>query len=440
MSEALEKRAEIVKLARLLDREPSTLGYLESVPSQDIRALRERVTDMLFTAHGGTLGRLAAASKVLPVGLVAMLGERVFGPVLSARVAGLLEPGRAVEMAARLPTPFLADVAVELDPRRASDVIARIPAQRVGEITRELLAREEYVTMGRFVGHLSDEAISAAIGVMDDRQLLQVAFVLEEKSSLDRLVDLLPEERVDTVGDAAAAWNLWPEALDLLSHLSDQRRGALADRAAGREDAVLDSLVAAAQQERIWDAVLPVARSMSEASRQRFATLRSIQAEGALEEIVRVAAEQALWAELIPIARFLPADAQRRVAIAAGSLELDQVATERLAAAVIEHDLWDEVLEIAERMPGGELNLLAERIIAVDSKAETMIPALLAAADRTERWEQALNLLAQLGGPVQQQLAERFTQLEPEQRQLIAQQARAAGMLDRLGPLGEMLG
>ena len=131
MSEALEARAEILKLARVLGREAGDLDYLEQIPSADIRALREQVTDVLFRAHGQALSRLAAASKLLPVGLVATIGERAFGPVLSARMTGMLEPARAVEMAAKLPVTFLADVAVNLDPRRASEVIAKIPAPRL---------------------------------------------------------------------------------------------------------------------------------------------------------------------------------------------------------------------------------------------------------------------------------------------------------------------
>ena len=51
MSQALAVRAEIVKLARLLRRDPATLDYLEQVPADDVRLLREQVTDLLFTAH-----------------------------------------------------------------------------------------------------------------------------------------------------------------------------------------------------------------------------------------------------------------------------------------------------------------------------------------------------------------------------------------------------
>ena len=49
-----------------------------------------------------------------------------------------------MDVAAKLPTEFLADVAVELDPRRASDVIAGMPAEQVAAVTRELTRRGFY--------------------------------------------------------------------------------------------------------------------------------------------------------------------------------------------------------------------------------------------------------------------------------------------------------
>ena len=271
MTDALEIRAEILKLARLLGRDPDSLSYLAQVPAADIGALREQVTDMLFTAHGHTLSRLAVASKLLPVGLAATIGERAFGPVLCARVAGMLEPSRAVDMAARLPTPFLADVAIDIDPRRASDVIGRIPPAQVAAVTRELVRREEYVTMGRFVGHLADEAIAAALTAMDERALLQVAFVLEEKDRLDRLADLLSDERLDRVIQTAASEDLWAEALDLLGRLDVRRRTALISRPAAQDEAILDSLLAAVQTQDLWDSVLPLIELLPRDAQERVA-------------------------------------------------------------------------------------------------------------------------------------------------------------------------
>lgn len=123
VSEALEAQAETLKLARLLDCDAERLIYLEEVPLDDLRALRQQITEVLFTAHEASMRRLATASKLLPVGLVANLGQHTFGPMLSARIAGLLDTDRAVDVATRMPTEFLADVACELDPRRASQDI-----------------------------------------------------------------------------------------------------------------------------------------------------------------------------------------------------------------------------------------------------------------------------------------------------------------------------
>jgi hypothetical protein len=227
-STSLEVRAEVLKLARLLGREPSSLAYLEQAEAAALAALREQVTEVLFASGDGVLRRLAQASRLLPVALVAQLAERSFGPVLSARVAGLIDAQRAVEMAGRLPVPFLADIAVELDPRRAREVIAGIPPGQIAAITAELTRRREYVTMGRFVGHLPDAALAAALGEMDSRALLEVALVIENKERLADVVDLLGEARLHELIETAEKAGLADEALGLLDHLAPGQRAAVA--------------------------------------------------------------------------------------------------------------------------------------------------------------------------------------------------------------------
>lgn len=224
-------RPEILKLARLLRCEPQRLAYLEDAPAEDLRMLREQVTELLFTAHEATLKRLAASSRLLPVGLVALIGERAFGPMLAARIAGYLDPERAIEVSARLPAEFLASVAVELDPRRVQAVIAGIPPEQIALVSRQLTARGEYVAMGRFVGHLPPASLRAAVGELSDGDLLRTAFVMEDKQRLEDLADLLGEDRLDGLIEAAQSEQLWTEALDLVSHLSEERRGVLAQRA-----------------------------------------------------------------------------------------------------------------------------------------------------------------------------------------------------------------
>jgi hypothetical protein len=263
-----ESRPEILKLARLLHRDPDSLSYLGVLTVDDVRRLREQVTDLLFSTHHRTFARLAAASKLLPASLNAAIAQRAFGPVLAARITGQLEPSRAVEVAERLPPSFLADVAIELDPRRASDVIAQIPPWQIASITAELVKRDEYVTMGRFLGHLPDAAVAAAVEVTDDRALLRTGFVLEEKSRLEQVADLLGPERLERVIETARGEDLWPEALDLLTYLNGDRQRRLIEQAVKRDD-VLESLLRAAERYGMWEELLALQSVTSDASQER---------------------------------------------------------------------------------------------------------------------------------------------------------------------------
>jgi hypothetical protein len=257
VSQPLAVRAEILKLARLLGRQPDDLAYLSAIPAADIGVVREQVTEVLFSSQDRALDRLALGSKLVPSSVAASLGEHVFGPVIAARITDRLGVERAVEMAEKLPVAFLADVAIHLDPRRASEVIARIPPARVAEVTRELTSRGEYVTMGSFVGHMSQEAIAAAISVMDDRALLQVAFVLDPKEKLAEVADLLGDDRLELVIEESAADGLWAEALDLVTHLNEAQQATLAEAVARRDPGERERLAEYAYAEGLIDALGP---------------------------------------------------------------------------------------------------------------------------------------------------------------------------------------
>jgi hypothetical protein len=251
-ADTVQARAEILKLARMLDRDPASLDYLQAVPLDDLRELRDQITDVLWSAGGGFVNKVAAAAKLLPTALSATIGERAFGAVFCAQLAARLEPSRAIDVAAKLPTPFLADVAVALDPRQTSAVIAGIPANRIAEITAELVHRSEYVTMGQFVGHLNDDALRAAVNVMDNAALLKVGFVLDDKAGLDRLVALLPAGRMDGIIAAAAEENLWLEALDLLAHLSADQRCQILDSPNALDEETLERIIACVVEHDMW--------------------------------------------------------------------------------------------------------------------------------------------------------------------------------------------
>jgi hypothetical protein len=132
---------------------------------------------------------------------------------------------------------------------------------------------------------------------MDDRSLLGVVFVLEDKNDLAGLVALLPERRVAAVIQAAADHDLWVEALDLLDHLTPQQRDDMVAATLRLESHALDALVAAVIVHELWDEVLPIAehdptvqaalaeRLSSLPARQRRAIAKRARETGGLERL-----------------------------------------------------------------------------------------------------------------------------------------------------------
>jgi len=404
---SLDAGVEILKLARLMAADPDELGYLREVPPQDLRDLREQVTVTMFDADRQLLQRVAAATRLIPAKLAAVIGERAFGPLLCARVTGLLEPGRAVDIAARLPTEFLADLAVELDPRRASRVIAEIPPRQVAEITEELAARGEFIVMGGFVGQLPEAALRAATEVIDDATLLRTAYVIEAKGNLGALLGLLPADRLETIIRTAHEGDLWSEALDVLGHVSERQRGALGDLAAAQEDAVLDSMVRTAQEENLWNEVLPVIRAMSRDGRKRFAKLKSVHTRPVLSSVLGAASQHALWPELLVLLPVLPAAARRRVAALAAGFEL--ATFEQVIGAAHEHGLWPPLIAFATELDEPTQVLLAK---AIASAADDVLDGLLEAVEAERREAEIGTIMSNLENGERKRFAERAATFE----------------------------
>ena len=226
LTEAIEVDAEVRRLARLLSIEITELDYLRTLGSEDLRTLREQVTAALFEANG-VLARLAAATKLLPVSMIAGLSEKVFGPVLSARIAGLVEDERAVDIAARLPTDFLADLAVELDPRRVASILAQIPAETIAVVGKRLSDREEWIAMGTFLSDLPEDSIRAATREIDPRAMVHIALVLDEKSRLGRVLELVRPGVLDEIAAAAESEGLSEQLQALSVYLTPAQQAAL---------------------------------------------------------------------------------------------------------------------------------------------------------------------------------------------------------------------
>lgn len=350
MSETLEVRAELLKLSRLLGLGEGELDYLEGIPSAELRLLRESATERLFDDGAKMLGRVGAAAKLVPAGITATIAQKAFGPLLCARSAGMVDPGKAVDVAKRLPADFLADVVIDLDPRRVVDIIARVPAELVEPVARELGQRGEHVTMGRFLAFVPDHLIATAMGALDDEAMLRTAFVLEHKDRLDHAVGLLPPERLPGILKSAAGLGLWPEVLDLLDQLTEERLGPIADLVATQDAALVADLVQSVSEQGIWDSLLPVVRQMSDAGRAQIVTVPVFHDPRILQEIVEAAAAQGLWLDLVPLVNAVPDDVRRTVAAIAG--DLDPVLLNNVLGEAVEApETFETLLGLVNEMP-----------------------------------------------------------------------------------------
>jgi len=398
---------EIVKLARLLGTEPEVIGYLRDVDWHDIRDVREQASATMFEGDRQQLQRVASATKLVPPKISATIGERAFGPLLAARVTGLIEPSRAVDIASHLPTHFLAEVAEQIDPRRASRVIAEIPPRQIAAITQELTKRGDHVTMGRFVGHLSEAALKAALETVDDASLLRTAYVVESKGSLGALVAIIPEARLHDVMCTATECDLWREALDVLRHVSAAQRGMLGDIAAAQDDNVLAGLVQAAQRDNLWADVLPVTRAMSEAGRARFAKLGPIQTRPVLSSIVDAATQRGLWPELLTLLPLLPAASRRRVAALGTGFGRSILA--QIVHAAHQEGLWAPLLGFIVELDVRTQRDAAKLIRACDDE---MLDGLLDAIEQDGLEEEFGVLTGRLAAADMRELEKRMAALD----------------------------
>jgi hypothetical protein len=429
MSATLETRAEIIKLARLLDVSEDELEFLRPASAEDLVVLREQLTDSLYSRVGPGLQRLAAAAKLVPAQISAAVAQRAMGPLLCARLAGLVDAGKAVEIARHLPPLFLTEVAIQVDPRRAKEVIGKVPAPLVREVAKELGAREEHVTMGRFVGYVSDDAIRTALGELSDSALLQVAFVMEGKERLDQILGLLPAQRVPGILRAADDDSLWSEALDLLQHLSPERTAAIGDLATGDEE-LLDSLARAAAADDLWDSLLPIVPLLSEPSKRQIATMAGRLEESLLEQVITAVQAGDLWSLFVPLAAEYMDDAGR-ARVASIVMTIDQQVIFALADAVERDKLWPQLLKIAEQMNPEQLEVIADRLLGAG--LEDRLPSLLSAVEETGLWETGLQMLASLPEGLKQKLAPVAATLTESERQVVLEHARGLNLREALG-------
>jgi hypothetical protein len=337
-------RAELVKLSRVLGTDAQAVAFLGKRDHLELRELEDRISAALFDEHRPALQRLADASRLLPASLVAKMSELVFGPVLSARVAGLMPPDRAIEVSTRLKTKFLADVTIQLDPRSASELLARMPTKIVVEVAQLLLQRREYVTMGRFVDDLTNEAIRAVLeSVTDDTALITIGLYVERRERLAELIELVPDERLKRVVAAAATGPAEVQAagLAMMSQLTHKQQGRFGEAAIAAGPQVLGALIEGAQREEASEVVASVMQNVGPAGRAAFAKMLTGMAPATLSGWARATTAANLWPAALQILAASNAEVQQQ---AARALEKLPAADRKTIAAMLRAEKLEQRL------------------------------------------------------------------------------------------------
>lgn len=292
----LDGAAEQVKMARLLEIAEESLPFIVDLPSAKTCAFRETVTEFYYQRQKDSFSRLAGMSKILPVGASAKLALNLLGAVLSAGIACELPPERAAKLADKLPTDFLAKLALYLDPMRAGPIIGAVNDSHLFAVAVALNKQREYVTLARFVPFIKESTLARVIETLgnDGEASLKIAIYVEDKSMLDKLVRLLSDDQRVKLLKAAADFDLWPEMLSLLGYLKEDMQDVMANLAGCQDPKVREKLIRNVVDRGTWDELFHALSLMNDSNLDLAASLPSMQEHAIVEQFIAKAKDSGM--------------------------------------------------------------------------------------------------------------------------------------------------
>ena len=358
----LASRAEALKLACLLDQPEPALADLAVLPPEALRHVRLAVADRCLRHHAPLLQRLARLVRWLPPLLVAWLVRHRLSPLLTARLAGFLPAARVAQLALRLDTPLLADIAARLDPRAARDLVRLLPQPRLLGIADVLLARRDFITLGRFVAIVPDEVVSeVAARIPDEADLLQIVYCLDSVNRLDHIVRQLPPERIERavllIADPASR-PIWPQLLSLVAKVSRGLQQQLGDLAAAQGDEVLEAIIAAGHEENLWQDLLTVVVNLTPALQARVVNLPGLRQQPVLRGIIQATLRSDLWADVMDLVEPMTPEGRDQIALAIADLPGEAIAP--LLHGALLRARWPVLFDILRRLPSRHAEVIRE--------------------------------------------------------------------------------
>lgn len=300
---SIETQTALAKLARALEVEPEDVWFLVHLEVTALRDLRWRIEDAMAASDARRLQGVMAASKLLPTALAATIGEKWFGPVLCARLVGLVEPEKGGQYARHLSVPFMADITTRTDPRVVGDLIHELPLRSMQAIATTLLERGDHITLSHFVGHLPPEVVARILeAIDDDAAVVRIARYVEDLGQLDPVVALLPEERILALVRAVEADDLWIEGLYLFSLLTDAQVARVATTIVRQGADAVVSAIEAFDRHDLWEQGLQLVDHLDAADSVAFADALLVIDDALVGAAVGVIDRVDAWGTLVRIA------------------------------------------------------------------------------------------------------------------------------------------
>ncbi|HEY2095801.1 MAG TPA: hypothetical protein VGH72_05035 [Pseudonocardia sp.] len=321
----LVARAQLIMLAETLGVPPERVRHLERLGAENLRSLRERISNLLFDEQSATFARMSRLAPLVPNGLVAKVSQAIVPPLVAGRAAGALgvdHPGRAKGVLSDLSPQYMADCAPFLDQRTVAVLAPNIPPALLIPAANELMRRKAYVTASWFLDYATPEALlDLEAGIPDKAGLLHTTSLVQSDERLDQIVRLLPTERLAViVRTAVESPELLMAGLSLLARLSPELAADLGDILFEQldDDGLTEVLRTVVGQDAIPE-LLTVAAAVREDALRRIAADPFLTEPATLEEFVDAAVEHDRWEGLLRVAEHLSGEAGRRINRAAKS-------------------------------------------------------------------------------------------------------------------------
>eukprot|EP00002_Diphylleia_rotans_P028082 TRINITY_DN5660_c0_g1_i1.p1 TRINITY_DN5660_c0_g1~~TRINITY_DN5660_c0_g1_i1.p1 ORF type:complete len:293 (-),score=57.05 TRINITY_DN5660_c0_g1_i1:782-1660(-) len=186
-------RAEVQRIAQLLNGNEDQFVYLKGIHHSDLAQLREKIQSTLQVDQSALWERLAGLAwmhKVVPDFLINKV-VKAMGPSICASIVYYVDLSAAVSICLSLDPDLIVDCGPFLDPEHPhiQAIIERFPVSARIELIHKMLQKKMYFTMARYADHLDEEIVSSNMAALQDpADYVHIARYCKDRERVLRLI------------------------------------------------------------------------------------------------------------------------------------------------------------------------------------------------------------------------------------------------------------